>query len=94
MLGSVYCNGGKTAALNSQCPAPGDLQEPEREEDDCFPLSARGDNAQQAVADSCGSITCPEANKDKVQRKTAGGKSRSSHVTQEENNCSRDISRP
>lgn len=89
MLGSVHCKGGKRAALNTQSPVPETYRA--REGDHGFPPPARGDKAQQAVADGCLSITYPEANKDKAQRETAGEESRSSHVTRKENNCGRDI---
>lgn len=89
MLGYVYCNDGKIAALNTQCPAP----EPEQEGDDHLPLQLReiklSKQLQMAV---CPSLALKQIKK--IERKTTGGKSRSSHVTQKENNCDRDISRP
>lgn len=71
MLGSVYCNGGKIVALNTQCPAPETYGDQEGKEMTASPSSS-ADNAQQAVADGCVSITCPEANKDKIQEGKAG----------------------
>lgn len=52
-------------------PTSRDLQSPGGKEMTASLPPARGDKAQQAVADGCVPINCPEANKDKVQRKTA-----------------------
>lgn len=89
MLGYVYCNGGKTAALNTQFPAP----EPEQEGDDHFPVQLRETKLSRQLQMAVCPSLAPKQIK-KIQRKTTGGKSRSSHVTQEENNCDGDISCP
>lgn len=88
MLGYVYCNGGKIAALNTQFPAP----EP-KQEDDHFPVQLRETKLSRQLQMAVCPSLAPKQIK-KIQRKTTGGKSRSSHVTQEENNCDGDISCP
>lgn len=88
MLGYVYCNGGKIAALNTQFPAP----EPELEGDDHLPLQLREIKLSRQLQMPVGPSLALKQIK-KIERKTTGGKS-SSHVTQEENNCDIDISHP
>lgn len=75
MLGYVYCNGGKIAGLNTQFPAP----EPEHEGGDHFPVQLRETKlSRQLQIAVCASLALKQIKK--VQRKTTGGKSRSSHV--------------
>lgn len=63
MLEYVYCNSGKIAAVSTQFPAAA----PVWEGDDHTSTPAQGDKAQQAVADGCVSITCPEANEESLE---------------------------
>lgn len=71
MPGSVYCNRGKIVALNTQCSARETYGDQEGKEMTASPSSST-DKAQQAVVDGCVSITCPEANKGRVQERKAG----------------------